>query len=148
MSTPAAAPAAAKPPAKRPVPTPNAFCDTQPFWEGAKQKKLVLQYCPDTKQFQHYPRPVSIYTGKANLEWREVSGKGKIYAKTTTRVPMPGFAERGPYGIVTVELNEGVRIIGLLLNCKPEDAKIGDKVRVSWEELAPDINFPSFELDR
>ncbi len=137
-----------KPAAKRPIPTPNAYCDTQAFWDAAKEKKLLLQYCTETKQYQHYPRPVSMYTGKAKLEWREASGKGTIYALSITRVPMPGFEDRGPYPVVTVDLEEGCRMIGLLLNCKFEDAKIGMPVRVLWEKLSEEFNYPSFELDR
>ena len=71
----------------RPAPMPSGM--TREFWEGAKQGKLMLQYCKDAKKFQFYPRPVSIYTGSRNLEWREVSGKGRIYACTVIRVPGP-----------------------------------------------------------
>lgn len=77
--------------AARPVPKVSVYVDTTPFWEAAKRGKLVLQFCKDTNQFQHYPRPVSIFTGSRNLEWREVSGKGVIYACTVIRVPGPGL---------------------------------------------------------
>ena len=56
----------------QPIPVPTNF--SAPFWEAARQQKLVIQYCPDSGKYQHYPRPISIYTGKRNLEWREVSG--------------------------------------------------------------------------
>jgi len=138
----------AKPAPKRPVPVPNTYFQAQPYWDGVKQKKLMLQYCPDTKQYQFFPRPVSNFTGKANLEWRESKQKGTIYAMTLTRVPMGGFEDRVPYPIVTVDLDEKVRMIGLLLNCKPEEAKIGDRVKVCWEALTETQNYPSFELDR
>ncbi len=145
MST---APTTAKPAPKRPVPVPNTYVKAQPYWDGIKEKKLLLQYCTETKQYQHYPRAVSNYTGKANLEWRESSQKGAIYAMTLTRVPQPGFEERAPYPIVTVDLDEKVRMIGLLLNCKPEEAKIGDRVKVCWEVIGEGQNYPAFELDR
>ena len=93
--------------AGRPVPKPNTYVDTTPFWEGAKRKELFLQYCKDTGRFQHYPRPVSIYTGSRNLEWRKVSGRGKIYANTVIRIPGPGIDGRLPLPVVTVDLEEG-----------------------------------------
>ena len=31
--------------AARPVPKPSVYVDTAPFWDGAKQGKLVLQFC-------------------------------------------------------------------------------------------------------
>src|SRR4029078_8609356 len=54
-----------------------------PFWEATKQKKLVIQYCKTAKKYQHFPRPVSIFTGRRrDIEWREVSGKGKVFSYT------------------------------------------------------------------
>ena len=133
-------------PAGRPVPKPNVYIDTTPFWNGVKAGKLVLQYCPETKQFQHYPRPVSIYTGKKNVEWREVSGKGTIYACTVIRIPGPGLEGRLPLCVATVDLDEGVRFIGNVLNCAPEDLKIGARVKLAWDKLNDETNYPAFEL--
>ena len=48
------------------------FDFSEPYWEGTKQKKLVLQRCKATGKFQHFPRPVSIFTGRRrDIEWKE-----------------------------------------------------------------------------
>ena len=133
-------------PAGRPLPKPNVYIDTTPFWNAVKEGKLMLQYCPETKQFQHYPRPVSVYTGKKNLEWREVSGNGTIYACTVIRIPGPGLEGRLPLCVATVDLDEGVRFIGNVLNCAPEKLKIGARVKLAWDKLDGDTNYPAFEL--
>ncbi len=133
-------------PAGRTVPKPNVYIDTTPFWDGVKQGRLMLQYCPETKQFQHYPRPVSIYTGKRNVEWREVSGAGTIYACTVIRIPGPGLEGRLPLCVATIDLDEGVRFIGNVLNCAPEEVKIGARVKLVWDSLNEDNNYPAFEL--
>ena len=130
----------------RPVPKPSVYIDTTAFWNGVKDGKLVLQYCPETKQFQHYPRPVSIYTGKRNIEWREVTGKGTIYACTVIRIPGPGLEGRLPLCVATVDLDEGVRFIGNVLNCAPEAVKIGARVKLAWDKLGDGSNYPAFEL--
>jgi hypothetical protein len=130
----------------RPVPKPSTYVDTAPFWEGAKNGKLVLQYCKDTGRFQHYPRPVSIFTGSRNLEWREVSGKGTIYACTVIRVPGPGLDGRLPLSVVTVELDENVRIIGNILNADPNSVAIGQRVEVAWDRLGGDVKYPGFNI--
>lgn len=72
----------------RMAPKPNVYVNTDPFWQAAQKGELVIQYCKDSGKYQHYPRPVSIYTGKRNLEWRKVSGKGTIYAHTMIRIPV------------------------------------------------------------
>lgn len=132
--------------AGRQMPKPNVYVDTTPFWNGVKERKLMLQFCPETKQFQHYPRPVSIYTGKRNIEWREVSGKGTIYACTTIRIPGPGLEGRLPLCVATVDLEEGVRFIGNVLNCTPEQVTIGARVKLAWDKLDEDNLYPAFEL--
>jgi len=130
----------------RPVPRANRFVETEAFWQGTKQGELLLQYCPDTKRFQHYPRPISIYTGKRNLEWRKVSGWGVIYACTIVRVLGPGLDGRLPLSVVTVELDEGVRILGNVLNAAPDKVAIGQRVELAWDALGDDAQYPGFNL--
>ncbi|MDE0943280.1 MAG: OB-fold domain-containing protein [Alphaproteobacteria bacterium] len=130
----------------RPTPRANKYVATDRFWQGTEDRELLLQYCPDTKQYQHYPRPVSIYTGKRNLEWRKVAGTGTIYAATIVRVPGPGMDGRLPLSVVTVELDEGVRILGNVLNAAPETVAIGQRVELAWDAISNDIAYPAFNL--
>ena len=72
------------------------FDFSDPYWEGTKQKKLVLQCCKATGKFQHFPRPVSIFTGRRrDIEWKEVSGKGTVYSYTITERGTPAFRGAG-----------------------------------------------------
>ena len=128
----------------RPAPAPDVYVPDRPFWEGAREGKLVLQYCTDTNAFQHYPRPVSLATGSRSLEWREVSGHGTIYAFTTLRVPGPGTAGRMPLLIATVELNEGVRILANVLEATAAEIQIGMRVVLAWDRLDDDVAYPAF----
>ena len=130
----------------RPVPRAGIYVDTRPFWKGVAEGKLVLQYCTEAKRFQHYPKPVSAYTGRRTLEWREVAGTGVIYAFTVVRIPGPGLEGRLPLCVATVELDEGVRIISNVLNCKPEQLAVGRRVRLAWDRLTADQRYPAFEL--
>jgi hypothetical protein len=130
----------------RPVPTPDGYVPTKPFWEGARAGKLMLQFCKDTQRFQHYPRPVSIYTGSRNLEWREVSGNGRIYACTIVRVPGPGLEGRLPLSVATVELDEGVRIIANIVGSNPDEVAIGRRVVLAWDRLEGGTPYPAFRL--
>lgn len=131
----------------RPIPRQGVYVDTKPFWDGIAQGKLVLQYCTAAGRFQHYPKPVSGYSGRRTLEWREVSGKGAIYAATVVRIPGPGVEGRIPLCVATVELDEGVRIIANVLNCEPADLAVGKRVRLAVDHLAPDHPYPAFELE-
>ena len=47
-----------------------------------------------------------------------------------------------------IELDEGVRIIGNMVNVQPEDIEIGIRVKVAWEKINDDITYFAFEPDR
>lgn len=125
-------------------PTPVQLNFSKSFWDGAKDKKLMLQYCPKAGKYQFYPRPVSVYTGSRELEWREASGKGKIYAFSLSYKAPPPFKDVQPYVVATVELDEGVRILTNIVNCDPKALKIDMPVRLTWV-LAGEANYPVFE---
>ncbi|MBI1201121.1 MAG: DNA-binding protein [Rhodopseudomonas sp.] len=131
---------------RRVAPQPNVYVPTQPFWDGAREGKLVLQYCKDTNRFQHYPRPVSIYTGSRNLEWRAVSGLGVIYACTTLRISGPGLEGRVPLEVATVELDEQVRLIANIADSDPARIRIGARVKLAWDRIDDTTNYPAFAV--
>jgi uncharacterized OB-fold protein len=130
----------------RTVPQQNSFVDAEPFWRGTQEGKLVLQYCPTSKRFQHFPRPLSLFTGMRNLEWREVSGNGTVYAHTVLRTQGLGADGRLPLMLATVELDEGVRILGNILNAQPGDVRIGARVKLAWDKVAEGTQYPAFEV--
>src|SRR5947209_15619026 len=102
------------------------FDFAEPYWEGTKQKKLVIQYCKATGKYQHFPRPVSIFTGRRrDIEWREVSGKGEIFSYTITHRGTPLFRGSEPYAVVNVTLDVGVNVIAGMVNATPEDLAVG-----------------------
>lgn len=128
----------------RPLPQPNSYMPTQPFWDAAHQKRLVLQRCDVSGRFQHPPRPVSVVTGRRSLSWQEVPGTGTLYSWTVTHSAWPGHEHRVPYICAYVQLDEGPRLLCNLVNCQASDLKVGMKMRVAWEQLSDDINYPAF----
>jgi uncharacterized protein len=82
------------------------------------------------------------------MDWREVSGKGTLYAWTHVHVPVRGFENEVPYLVASVDLKEGARITARLVNAEAKDLSPGMKVRVAWERLSDDINMYVFEPDR
>lgn len=127
---------------RRPVPKPTPT--TQPFWDGAREGELMLQYDPATRKHQFWPRANSVCSGKRNLRWRRASGKGTLYSCTVTHVPTAGFDGKAPYVIGLIELDEGVRIIANLKDVAPENAEIGMRVKVVWEKIGEDGAYFAF----
>jgi len=124
---------------------PRMFSFSRPFWEATRDKKLFIQFCRTTRQYQFYPRPVSIFTGRRDLEWREVSGRGEIFTFTTAwRGPAP-FRGHEPYLIATVTLDVGVNVIGNIVNCGLDEISVGMKVRPFWAPLPDGLHLLMFE---
>jgi uncharacterized protein len=133
---------------QRKAPPPNVFVHSEPFWRGAREGKLLLQFCPASGRFQHFPRPLSLYSGTRNLEWREVSGRGVVYAHTVLRTNGLGADDRLPLILATVELEEKVRILANILGAAPGDIHIGDRVQLVWDKLDEATPYPAFALCR
>lgn len=128
-------------------PAPRHFSFSEPYWEGTRERRLLLQYCRASGRYQFYPRPVSLFTGGRDLEWREVSGRGEIFSYTVARIGRPPFAGKEPYLIATVTLDEGVNVIANVIDCPLEQIAIGMRVRPAWTPLPDGTNLLLFEPD-
>ena len=119
--------------ADKPVPIPNA--DTKPFWEACNREELTYQHCEDCGNHQYYPRRICKQCGSENLEWITASPRGTVHSYTVQhRAPTPAFREDAPYIIALIDMEDGIRMMMNIKNCKPEDVHIGMPVRIIFEE--------------
>jgi uncharacterized OB-fold protein len=121
------------------------FFFSRPFWEATREKKLMVQFCRRTGQYQFYPRPTSIFTGQRDVEWREVSGHGEVFSFTIARRGRGPFRGHEPYIIATVTLDVGVNVIGNVVNCDIDNIRIGMKVIPYWAPLPGGMHLLMFE---
>jgi len=103
---------------------------TYEFWEAARRKELVIQHCGECGAYQFYPRPFCLQCGEMDLNWHPVSGKGIIYSMTEVQLPVSQLLEP-PYVVALVELDEGPRMLG---NIVDSAAEIGNRVKLVWQE--------------
>ena len=120
---------------------------TKPFWDGAAEKRLLLQYDAAAKRWQFYPRPVSLFNIKNPLQWKESAGRGTLVAFTVCHSPAKGFEAEVPYVVGIVRLDEGVRIFARLVNVQAKDLKTGMRMRAAWTETNPERLPLQFEPD-
>ena len=123
-----------------------AAAATRPFWAGLREHKLKLQRSKKTGKVIYYPRLVSPYGPKDELEWVECSGKGTVYSFTIARRPTaPQWNDDGDYAIAIVELDEGARLTANILNCPPEAENIGMKVKAHFQDVTAEVTLLQFE---
>src|SRR5438874_5325785 len=64
--------------AEKPIPVPTDL--DRPYWEGAREHKLMLQRCAACGLLSAQPRIVCPRCQGEEFAWREVSGRGKIHS--------------------------------------------------------------------
>lgn len=126
----------------KPIPEPDPYVN-QPYFDGAKEGKLMLPRCVDCNRTHWYPRIICPHCYSRNIEWFEASGEGFIHTYAVPHRAFGGWADEVPYVMVYVDLKEGDRMFGVLRGVdatKPEDIKIGTPVRVEFEAHSDDIS--------
>jgi hypothetical protein len=131
-------------------PLPNITPEAKPFWDAAAHHKLVMQRCLDCGAFIWTPRPACYECGSEQLEWTELSGKGRVYSFTVIRQVVGRAASKAfekdiPYVIAWVDLDEGPRMISNIIGCPVEDVKLDMTVAVVFEQQWPEIWLPKFQ---
>jgi uncharacterized OB-fold protein len=128
---------------EKPLPVINE--ESRPFWEGCKRHELVLQRCQDCRAWEYYPRALCRACHSARLSWEPVSGQGTIYSYTVCHRPAgPAFAGDVPYVVALIELAEGPRMVSNIVTDDPDAVRIGQPVRVTFDDVTDEITLPKF----
>ena len=130
-------------------PTPSPDSMTAWYWNQAAQERLVVSRCRVCGTFHFYPRPICPNCGAhANFEWVVSSGRGSVYSfSIVRRPPSEAFADRVPYAVCIIALDEGVHLMSNLVNCALVDVKIGARVQVTYKDLSNGLKLPIFEVE-
>lgn len=132
--------------APRPLPHPSHW--SAGYWQAAAERRFVVQECHDCDKPIMYPKRVCPYCLGERLSWRASTGKGEIYAVTVQLAgPPTGFADRLPYVLAVIRLDEGVQLMSNIVGDGAIEARIGDRVSVDFE-AAGDMALPVFRLEK
>ena len=128
----------------KPLPIPLPL--TEEFWNAAKRHELVVQRCKQCGILIFYPRDACPSCLSQDLEWNQVSGKGRVYSYTVVRSPAhPGFKDDAPYIYGVVQIDEGPRMITNIVDCKIEDCHVDMPVTVVFDDVTPEITLIKFK---
>jgi uncharacterized OB-fold protein len=126
----------------------------QSYIEYLNIKKLMGSKCKDCGELYAPPRKLCIKCNKANMDWVELSGKGKIAAFSCIGVGTKAMVDKGysmkkPYCFSVIALDEGPLISGQLVGVdelKPEAIKIETPVKVKFLETPIEGDEPKIDL--
>ncbi len=118
--------------------------DSEHYWQGLRDGKVLIQKCSSCGTLRHPPSPMC--RSCQSLEWEtvEASGQGTLYSYTTLHYPhIPPFDYPNIIGLI--DLAEGVRMVAQMTQMKPEELEIGMAVQVVLEEVQDDLVLPLFK---
>jgi uncharacterized protein len=116
---------------------------TQPYWDGARAKKVMFQQCRACGTNWHPPMPLCPTCHSTEINWLASAGTGSIYTYTIVRHPThPAFQDKIPYVVAVVELDEGPRIVTNVKNCAVEDVRGGMRVSIFFEDATDSVALP------
>lgn len=88
--------------------------------------RFVVQRCGACRHHVHFPREVCPHCGADRLDFVEPSGTGTVHAVTTVR---RRAEQGGDYNVCLVDLDEGVRLMSRVEGLRPDEVRIGLRVR-------------------
>jgi uncharacterized OB-fold protein len=133
--------------AKKPIPVADDL--TSPFWDAAKEHRLVVQRCGSCGYYNHPPRPYCDACIAQEMRFEPVSGRGTVYSFTVMHQrDVAGFEEEAPFINIVVELAEQPRLLMVSNLALSERAKvkIGAAVEVYFEERGEGVVIPQFRV--
>ena len=127
-------------------PQPVANADSLPYWNAARERRLVIRKCKACGQLHFMPRYLCPACWSDQLEWVDVAGTGRVHSFTVIRrASDPAFASRIPYVVALIELDEGPRMMANIVGDDALAVAIGDPVKVIFEDRGDGALIPQFQ---
>jgi hypothetical protein len=79
------------------------------------------------------------------FDWVRLSGKGSVYSYIVSHQAIhPALVDLVPHAVVTIELDEGLRMTSNLIDCPIDELAVGIPVEVVFEKADDSITLPKF----
>jgi uncharacterized OB-fold protein len=102
------------------------------FYKFLAQGKLMAGKCTKCGKIHLPPRPLCDQCFSQEFKWVEVSGKGKLLTYTIIHIAPPQFQTMAPYAVGIVQLENGLKIPGMISGAAPEQLKIGMDLTIDF----------------
>jgi uncharacterized OB-fold protein len=115
-------------------PIPDAM--DKPFYDACNRERLVIQYCANCLRYQFPPRPVCTRCGNDAVQWRQLSGRGRIISRVVVHdTPTSSLIPGQPFNVAAIALDEEPDVIMLshLPGTPVDQVPIGAAVEVIFE---------------
>lgn len=106
------------------------------YWREIPERyRMEAAKCSKCNSIQFPKRIICPECGAREFETIRLSGKGELSTFTIIRVAPSGFGDLAPYAIGVVKLEEGIQVMGQVVDCNPEELKAGDKLVTQFRRM-------------
>lgn len=129
--------------AARPLPEITPL--SEPFWSAARGGRLVLQRCDGCAAYRFPPQVACGHCASRSATWIQVSGRATLWSWTVGYPPLlPYFAERAPWPVAVVQLEEGPRMATNLVDVPVEEYAVGMPLEAGFEPIDDEVTLVVF----
>jgi uncharacterized OB-fold protein len=120
--------------------------DSQFFWDGTAAGELRIQRCNACGALRFPPGPACQSCDAYDRGHVVAAGTGTVFSYVVHRhPPVPG--KELPIVIALIDLEEGVRMVGEVVDAVPDDGgdaeiEIGMRLRVDFDRVDDDLTLP------
>lgn len=119
-----------------------------PFWEALRRDELRLPRCRDCGHLLFPIGPCCSNCLGDAFDWPTLDGRGQVWSYIVYHHAFsPAFADRLPYNVAVVRLDEGPQLITNVVGVPPEALYNGMRVRAVFDHADPARSLLRFEPD-
>ncbi|WP_067650645.1 Zn-ribbon domain-containing OB-fold protein [Nocardia harenae] len=117
---------------------------TEPFWQAAKEDRLVALACGDCGTFRMPPTPYCPNCRSKAQNWVELSGRATVFSFSIVR-GYPGFPDIViAAAVLDLEGAPGARLVSDIIEVDPDAVYIGMPVTVTFSPITEGWKIPLF----
>jgi hypothetical protein len=103
------------------------------FWDALENEKLITTRCESCGKIEFPPKIICTSCYSDDMEWVDLPLQGKLYSFAEMFAVPSGF--NPPITVAVVELENGVRLFGHVINASYDELKVGDDIEITFEEM-------------
>jgi hypothetical protein len=122
---------------------------SRPFWDAARERRLVIQRCGLCGYYNHPPRRFCDACLAQDLRFEPIRGRGTIYTFTVMHQrDVAGFEDDAPFVNIVVELAEQPQLLMVpnLPIADRDKVRIGAAVEVDFEDRGDGVVVLQFRI--
>lgn len=114
------------------------------FYKNINQGKLLSAKCRKCGKVHLPPRPVCDSCYSKDFDWTAVPARGKLLTYTVIHIAPAQFQSMAPYAMGIVQLENGLRIPGMIRGVQLEQVKVGMNLTMDFGTCAATQPWPQW----